>query len=262
MTSPDIAQVSPKPNDVSSMSGPDDNLGQQASVANFESIGQPRRPVEDLHDLLLRISHHLDFETSERTTIYHRLRLIDEQTKKVISQTKRGFFRRPARYLVAICLGVIGTLAWQTYGEATKRMIATTAPELGWSPQTKQVIAAWMDELGWTNPPTGAETAPLQPPAAQAAVAADTVAPNTPAAPSVDPEQVQQIAQGLAAVRQTLDQIASGQNQMQRDIGTLQAANTEILAKIPAPAPQPRIAAQARKPIATSPQSRGPVPAR
>jgi hypothetical protein len=262
MTSPDTAQVSPEPNDVGSMSGPDDNLGRQTSVADFESIGQPRRPVEDLHDLLLRISHHLDFETSERTTIYHRLRLIDEQTKRIISQTKRGFFRRTARYLVAICLGVIGTLAWQSYGEATKRMIATTAPELGWSPQTKQMIAAWMDELGWTNPPTGAETATLQAPAAQAAAVSDTVAPNTPAAPSVDPEQVQQIAQGLAAVRQTLDQIASGQNQMQQNIGTLQAANAQILAKMPAPPPPPRVAAQTRKPIATSPQSRGPAPAR
>jgi hypothetical protein len=31
---------------------------------------------------------------------------------------------RPFRFLVAICLGVAGTLAWQSYGDATKQIIA------------------------------------------------------------------------------------------------------------------------------------------
>jgi hypothetical protein len=33
---------------------------------------------------------------------------------------------RPYRFLVAICLGVAGTLAWQSYGGATKQMITTS----------------------------------------------------------------------------------------------------------------------------------------
>src|SRR5690349_22875433 len=50
--------------------------------------------------------------------------------------------RRFARFLLAICIGVAGTLAWQSYGDATKQIIATRAPELGWSPESKQMIAS------------------------------------------------------------------------------------------------------------------------
>jgi hypothetical protein len=43
----------------------------------------------------------------------------------------RGF----VRFLVAICIGIAGTLAWQSYGDSTKQIIAKRAPELGWSGQ-------------------------------------------------------------------------------------------------------------------------------
>ena len=49
----------------------------------------------------------------------------------------RGFIR----YLVAICIGVAATLAWQSYGEAAKQIIATRAPEMGWSPDSKSCSA-------------------------------------------------------------------------------------------------------------------------
>jgi len=76
--------------------------------------------------------------------------------------TDRSSRRRPAsrrfrRYLVAICVGVAGTLAWQSYGEATKQIIAKGAPELGWSPEAKQMIATSIQWLGWTKPPAGPE---------------------------------------------------------------------------------------------------------
>jgi hypothetical protein len=38
-------------------------------------------------------------------------------------------------FLVAICLGVAGTLAWQSYGNATKQMIANS---IQWPSWTKQ----------------------------------------------------------------------------------------------------------------------------
>ena len=59
----------------------------------------------------------------------------------------RGF----VRYLVAVLTGVAAALAWQSYGDAAKQVIATRAPELGWSPQAKQMIASWT--VGWTKPP-------------------------------------------------------------------------------------------------------------
>src|SRR6476661_5587893 len=62
------------------------------------------------------------------------------------------------RYLVAICIGVAGTLAWQAYGEDAKQIIATRAPELGWSPEVRQTIASW------TEPLAGPENIAARPP--------------------------------------------------------------------------------------------------
>ena len=195
-----------------------------------------QKPAEDLQSLIAKIDRHLDHETSERTTIYDRLRAIDGQMKDLEGQTKRRASGVFGRYLVAICLGVAVTLAWQPYGEATKQIIATRAPELGWSPEAKQMIAGWVQQLGWTKPPVVENT-----PAPVAQTAPETVAPT--AAPSLDPEQVQQMTQRLALLRQTVEQLASTQNQMAREITRLQAAGVEILLKLPAPPPPPIIAA-------------------
>jgi hypothetical protein len=78
-----------------------------------------------------------------------------------------------ACYMIAMCLGVAATLAWQSYGQATKQIIATRAPELGWSPEAKKTIASWIDRLGWTKPPAGTEIVtarPSVPETAQAAI--------------------------------------------------------------------------------------------
>jgi hypothetical protein len=186
-----------------------------------------QKPSKDLRSLIAKVDRHLDHETSERTTIYDRLRAIDGQMKELEGQTKRRASGVFGRYLVAICLGVAVTLAWQPYAEATKQIIATRAPELGWSPEAKQMIAGWVQQLGWTKP----QTAP------------ETVAPT--AAPSLDPEQVQQMTQRLALLRQTVEQLASTQNQMAHEITRLQAADVEILLKLPAPPPPPIAAAPA-----------------
>ena len=49
-------------------------------------------------------------------------------------------------------------------------------------------------------------------------------------------------------LRQTVDQLAAGQDQMAREITRLHAADLEILQRIPAPPPQPP-PAPARKPM-------------
>src|SRR5262249_12394954 len=105
----------------------------------------PPAPVEEVDDLLLAISRHLDDEASERKAIRNRLLAIDDAMKRLAS---RGF-----RYMVAICIGVAAILAWQSYGEAAKHIIATSAPALGWSPETKQMIASCVQQPGWTKPP-------------------------------------------------------------------------------------------------------------
>jgi hypothetical protein len=208
-----------------------------SGVEDLLRLGPQQKPAEDLQSLIAKVDRHLDHETSERTTIYDRLRAIDGQMKELEGQTKRRASEVFGRYLVAICLGVAVTLAWQPYAEATKQIIATRAPELGWSPEAKQMIAGWVQQLGWTKPPVENKPAPV------AQTAPETIAPT--AAPSLDPEQVQQMTQRLALLQQTVGQLASTQNQMAREITRLQAADVEILLKLPAPPPPPIAAAPA-----------------
>ena len=121
------------------------------------------------------------------------MRVDPEDLEPVRQREKRRRSRGFARFLVAICLGIAGTLAWQSYGETTKQIIATKAPELGRSPDTKQMITSWMQQLGWTKSPSLENTAP------------QTVTPKS-TAPSLDPAQVQQMAQNLAALREMVQQ--------------------------------------------------------
>ena len=131
------------------------------------------------------------------------------------SQTKPRASGAFARYLVAILIGVAVALAWESYGEATKQLIATSAPKLGWSPEAKQMIAGWMQQFGWTN----SEETPRAAPDVEAAVA-----PKAPAAPSIDPEQMQQLTRSLTTLRQAVEQLAASQDQMAREIERLQKA--------------------------------------
>jgi small-conductance mechanosensitive channel len=122
------------------------------------------------------------------------------------------------RFLIAFCLGIAAILIWQSYGDAARQVIANSYPQLAW----------------------------LAPEAALAQTAPDTTA---PPAISADSQELKAISLDLAAVRQRVDQLAFAQQQMTRDFTTkLQAAEQEILDKIPMPAPQPAAAA-ARKPV-------------
>lgn len=158
-------------------------------------------------------------------------------------------------------LGVAATLAWLSFGEAAKQIIATKAPELGWSPDAKQMIAGSVQQLGWSKPPAGAESTDVRPSVAQTPqlapvvqTASAVVVPSALVAPSVDPEQVHQIALDLAALRQTVEQLATGQDQMAHVVDRLQGAVAEILVKMPEPPPPPLpVAAPAHKPKPIAP---------
>jgi hypothetical protein len=215
--------------------GSDDKLNQQlrAITEDLQGIGLQPSYLEEGEP----VAPDLDHEASERKAIYDRLVAIEKAIKK---RGSRGF----GRYIVAILIGVAATLAWQSYGESAKQIIATKAPELGWSPEAKQTIASWT--LGWTKPPAGPEKQ------------ATPVAQTAPTAPSLEAGQVQQMTQSLAAMRQTVDQVAGGQNQMARDIARLEAAVADLIVKTPEPPSQPSVA-PARKPTPVPPSSRAPI---
>ena len=145
-------------------------------------------------------------------------------------------FRALFRFLIAVGIGVGGTLAWQAHGDTARQMIATAYPE----------------RLGWIAPP-----APTTAPAPQRAPAA--LASATPPAPSVDQEQLKAMAADLAAVRQSVEQLAAqvGSTQQQvsdeiaklhDEIAKLQAAEQDILNKLPTPPPPRPAPAPARRP--------------
>ena len=73
--------------------------------------------------------------------------------------------------------------------------------------------------------------------------------------PPSDPEQAKQMAQSLDGLRQTVERLAAAQEQIGREMTSLQAADQEILARmIPASPPLSPPAAPTRKPPAVPPQ--------
>ena len=130
-----------------------------------------------------------------------------------------------ARFLVVFCIGVATTLAWQSYGDTARAVIANSSPQLGWfAPHTAPVV------------PSTPDVAP----------------PATAASP-----ELQQLVIGLAFVRQSIDQLAAqsaaNQRQMADDTAKLQSNEQEILHKLSAT--PPRSAPPARKPEPMPPPS-------
>lgn len=161
----------------------------------------------------------------------------------------RRAFRALFRFLIAVGLGIGGTLAWQAYGDAARQMIATAYPE----------------RLGWIAPPAST-TAPA-PQSARAALASAA-----PSAPSVDEEHLKAMAADLAAMRQSVEQlagqVASGRQQVSDEIaklgdeiGKLRASEQDILNRIPTPPPQRPAAAPSRRPAPPPPTFAAPPPA-
>src|SRR6516164_439916 len=58
-----------------------------------------------------------------------------------------------ARFLVTFCVGVAATLAWQSYGDAAREMIASSSPQLGWlAPQSSPVARTAPDVIAPAAP--------------------------------------------------------------------------------------------------------------
>jgi len=115
--------------------------------------------------------------------------------------------RALARFLIAFCIGVATTLAWQSYGDAAREIIANAHPQLGWLvPQGEPVTQN----------------------------AADTVTVAGPAAPAFDQQQLNAMSTDIETVRQSIDRIVpgivAGQEQMARSIDRI-AATQEKMAR-------------------------------
>jgi hypothetical protein len=110
------------------------------------------------------------------------------------------------KLLITFCVGVAVTLAWQSYSDAARQIIANRSSQLGWL--APRITVA---------------------PSAPAMVALTTSSP--------DPQELKAMSADLAAVHQKVDQLAAqvttAQNYMAREFANkLQIATEDILDKI------------------------------
>jgi len=161
---------------------------------------------------------------------------IDPAVLAVLRSEQPSLWWRAAWVLIIFCMGVAATLAWQSYGDATKELIARSFPQLSWSsPQT--VGAATPEMTSRIAPATTSDSQGL----------------------------IESVLVNLAAVRQSMDQLAAefvaSQQQIASDIAKLKAAEQEISDKISsAPSAQPNAAPV--QPAPTSARKPAPVPLR
>ncbi len=164
--------------------------------------------------------------------------LRDDQVASDRPPVGRRIFRTLTRFSIAVLIGVGGTLAWQSYGDAARGMVIARAPTL-----------AWLLSVSTTRSPAVAATSP-------------------------DPvQQLGPLASNLDVVRRSVEQLAAKQDQMAQNIATLQAVEEDIrqkmsytppspsqqAASIPQPKPpQPRAQSSA---VQSSPVPRPPPPA-
>jgi hypothetical protein len=137
----------------------------------------------------------------------HSSRHEDDQVASDRPSIGRRIFRTITRFFIAVFIGVGATLAWQSYGDAAREMVATRVPTL-----------AWLLSLSETKSPVAA------------AVSSDPV------------QQLEPLASNLDLVRRNVEQLAAKQDQMAQNIAVLLAVEEDVRQKIsitpPAPAQQ------------------------
>jgi hypothetical protein len=203
-------------------------------------------------------------------TTLHSAEPKDDRFQSVRPSFGRRASRALARFLIPAFIGVAGTLALESYGEAAKQIIASWVPQLGWpisllsqlgrlqpainSPSSSESVA---EQSSTRAVQASTPDAPQAVPVAQAAP--DPIAAGAaPAVPSPDQQLLEAMARDLASVQQRVEKLATGQEKLAtgqeklaRDIARLQAAEKDIRHKISVP-PQPA-ATPAPKPMPVMP---------
>jgi hypothetical protein len=190
--------------------------------------------------------HSDDLYVVDSPSLHERLsdsRYSDRTAVAVRPSFGRRASRAFLRYLIACGIGVVGTLAWQAYGDAARQTVATWGEQHG-------VPMAWLSY---------AEPAKADSPPAQAAPSAQA-APESAPASSSDVQQLKTMTLGLGstlgAVRERIEQLAAAQQQTANDVAKLQAAEQDIRQKISTVSARPAAAgAPAKQQTTTAPRA-------
>jgi hypothetical protein len=183
------------------------------------------------------------------------------------------------RFLIILCIGVSATLAWQSYGDAAREMIANLYPQLRWLvPQSEPVPQNAPDASGLASPTASSpdqqqsNAISLDLDAVRQAIEriATSIASSqeqmTSSADRIATSQ-QQIATSQQQIARSLDQFTADQEQMTREIAKLheieqsnRSRNSEPSARpVVASAPQPT-SAPAAKPVSRPASASKPKP--
>jgi hypothetical protein len=183
---------------------------------NNSFFQRPRRPSEySDHDGRLR--------SPRATALHHSPDFQRNQSAALRPSIARRALRTVARFSFVVLIGVGTTLAWQSYNEQAKEMVRTWVPPLGWllpqSPTSNETSSEWGEKL-------------------------------------------KPIAVDLALVRRSVEQVAIDQRQLAakqeniaRDIATLQAVERDLRQNISSVPPPGAVPAPRHKPAQFPAQS-------
>ncbi|KQW21497.1 hypothetical protein ASC80_12000 [Afipia sp. Root123D2] len=181
--------------------------------------------------------------------------------------------------LFVVCIGIAAAAAWHFYGQEAKRQLSDLVPQLlaGISAPAQNANAADPQDTANAqatapHPERAADPAPAQQAAdaAPATPAEPAAAPSTqavetvPAQAAIPPELAQSIesmANEIASLRKTVEELQTGQQQLSRDVAkvTEHEARRKLPAKSSKPAPPPR-PQRASTPAAAPPRAIAPAP--
>src|SRR5262252_4695079 len=126
------------------------------------------------------------------------------------------------RFLIIFCIGVSATLAWQSYGDRAREMIASQS----YGGAAREMIASLYSQLSWL--------APQAEPVAQNTP--DVIGLASPSASSHDQQQPNAMLLDVKALRQSIDRIAtsiaSSQEQMKSSADRIATSQDQIARKI------------------------------
>ena len=147
-------------------------------------------------------------------------------------------------FLITFCSGIAVILAWQSYGDAAKQIIAGSYPQLGWlAPRAAPIAYSAHDTIGLAAQAAASPELRLN----AISLDLDAMRQNVDRI-AITQEQITRNVDQLTASQQRMtrnvDQLTTVQERMTREISKLQAVEQQSK---PRPAPAP-----ARKPVSRS----------
>ena len=169
----------------------------------------------------------------------------DQSQNNTQPSLRKRASRAFSRFLITFCIGGASTLAWQSYGDAARAMIANSYPQLGWlAPQAEPVAQNVPETIALVAPSFDQQqlnAMSLDLDAVRQSI--DRIATSMSAIQEQMSRGADRIANSIVAnqeqMTRSVDRIAAGQEQMTREITKLQAVEQQILQKNSERAPRP-----------------------